>query len=157
MDSWVVHKRKASFNTPVYLKHYSIKSGTNRIRRNLPREHFSFSRNLADNDKDGRLTSDEFVVAMHCCDIVRTGQTLPTRLPDEWTKGTQTLRDRTGSLSRTNITPAFASLNQDLKDVLKSSNNTNENHSPETIENERKNNAISYEDRRKQNYEVCFN
>ena len=110
-------------------------------------------RTLADNDKDGRLTSDEFIIAMHCCEIVRTGQTLPTRLPDEWTKGTQTLRDRTGSLSRTNITPAFASLNQDLKDIMKSSS-TNENHSPETVENERKNNVITYEERRQKNYEV---
>lgn len=110
-------------------------------------------RNLADHDKDGRLTSDEFVIAMHCCEIIRTGQTLPTRLPDEWTKGTQTLRDRTSSLSRTNITPAFASLNQDLKDIMKSSN-TNENHSPETIENDRKNNINTYEDKRQKNYDV---
>ena len=42
---------------------------------------FFFCRNLADNDKDGRLTADEFVIAMHCCDIARTGQTLPIRLP----------------------------------------------------------------------------
>lgn len=118
----------------------------------------SLFRNLADNDKDGRLTSDEFVIAMHCCDIVRTGQALPSRLPDEWTsKGTQTLRDRTGSLSRNNVTSAFASLNHELKDVLKSSNNANENHSPEMNENERKNNVITYEEKRQKNYEVCFN
>ncbi|CAF5128676.1 unnamed protein product, partial [Rotaria socialis] len=41
-------------------------------------------RDLADHDKDGCLTPDEFVIAMHCCDIARTGQPLPTHFPDEW-------------------------------------------------------------------------
>ncbi|CAF3610041.1 unnamed protein product [Rotaria socialis] len=39
---------------------------------------------LADHDKDGCLTPDEFVIAMHCCDIARTGLPLPTHFPDEW-------------------------------------------------------------------------
>ncbi len=106
---------------------------------------FSF-RTLADNDKDGRLTPDEFVIAMHCCDIVRSGQTLPSRLPDEWLKGTQIQRERIGSIPKANISQAFSSLNQDLKDTF-------ENHSPET---ERKNSLVTYEEKRQKNYEVCI-
>jgi len=83
---------------------------------------------------------------MHCCDIVRSGQTLPSRLPDEWGRVIQTQRERTGSLPKPNISQAFASLNQDLKDTF-------ENHSPET---ERKNSIVTYEEKRQKNYEVCI-
>ena len=39
--------------------------------------------NLSDIDSDGRLTCDEFVVAMHLIDCVRAGDTLPAVLtPD---------------------------------------------------------------------------
>ncbi len=103
-------------------------------------------RNLADNDKDGRLTPDEFVIAMHCCDIVRAGQTLPSRLPDEWLTGTQTQLERKGSLAKPNVSQAFANLHQDLRDTFG-------NHSPETVELERKNSIVTYEEKRQKNYE----
>lgn len=32
---------------------------------------------------DGRLSSDEFVLAMHLCDLVRTGEKLPDVLPQD--------------------------------------------------------------------------
>lgn len=32
---------------------------------------------------DGRLSCDEFVLAMHLCDVVRTGDKLPDALPQE--------------------------------------------------------------------------
>ncbi len=80
---------------------------------------------------------------MHCCDIIRTGQTLPVRLPDEWSKGQQTS-------AKPNINQPFASLNQDFKAL-----STNENHSPETVEQERKNSIVTYEEKRQKNYEVC--
>lgn len=106
-------------------------------------------RNLADTDKDGRLTPDEFVLAMHCCDIVRSGQTLPSRLPDDWLKGTQIQRDRIGSVSKTNGNQVFANLNQELRDTFGNS-------SPETVELERKNSIVTYEEKRQKNYEVCI-
>ena len=40
-------------------------------------------RNLADVDNDGRLTSEEFCLAMHLIDVARTGQPLPGKLPAE--------------------------------------------------------------------------
>lgn len=40
-------------------------------------------RTLSDIDNDGKLTSDEFVVAMHLVDMARSGQNLPMTLPAE--------------------------------------------------------------------------
>jgi hypothetical protein len=91
---------------------------------------------------------------MHCCDIVRAGQTLPSRLPDEWSKGNQPQHERMGSLAKANVSQAFASLNHDLQDAFKAPN-TIQNNSPETVENERKNSLVTYEDKRQKNYEVC--
>ncbi|CAF4201821.1 unnamed protein product, partial [Rotaria sordida] len=110
---------------------------------------------LADHDKDGRLTSDEFVIAMHCCDIVRAGQILPTRLPDEWLNTTIAQRERIGSLGTSNVSSAFANINQELKDAFKFTTTT-ENHAPETIEPERRNSLVSYEEKRQKNYEDGF-
>lgn len=36
---------------------------------------------MADFDKDGKLTYEEFILAMHLCDYARTGATLPSILP----------------------------------------------------------------------------
>ncbi|XP_025153688.1 intersectin-2 isoform X3 [Harpegnathos saltator] len=38
---------------------------------------------LADMDSDGRLGSEEFVLAMHLCDIAKAGEKIPTVLPPE--------------------------------------------------------------------------
>ncbi|XP_028046441.1 intersectin-1 isoform X3 [Monomorium pharaonis] len=38
---------------------------------------------LADMDSDGRLGSEEFVLAMHLCDIAKAGEKIPTTLPPE--------------------------------------------------------------------------
>ncbi|CAF3877940.1 unnamed protein product [Rotaria sp. Silwood1] len=108
--------------------------------------------NLADHDKDGRLTPDEFVVAMHCCDVVRAGQILPSRLPDDWLNTNTTQRERSNSLAKPNIYPAFININQELKDTFKSTITT-ENHSPETVEIERKNSIVTYEEKRQKNYD----
>lgn len=42
-----------------------------------------FNRALADMDSDGRLGSEEFVLAMHLCDIAKAGENIPTTLPLE--------------------------------------------------------------------------
>lgn len=39
--------------------------------------------NLADVDKDGKLTSDEYCVAMHMVDVAKSGGILPSQLPQE--------------------------------------------------------------------------
>lgn len=40
-------------------------------------------RALADIDSDGRLSCDEFVLAMHLCDIAKIGEKIPNTLPIE--------------------------------------------------------------------------
>ncbi|CAF1464097.1 unnamed protein product [Adineta steineri] len=114
--------------------------------------------NLADHDKDGRLTPDEFVVAMHCCDIVRTGQTLPSRLPDEWLPTNQMQRERIDSSSsaKSNGNPSYAILNQQLKEtfnVAKPAENVSATPAAEPTEAERKLAAVTYEEKRIKNYE----
>ncbi|CAF1069901.1 unnamed protein product [Adineta steineri] len=108
--------------------------------------------NLADHDKDGRLTPDEFVIAMHCCDIIRAGQNLPTRIPDEWFHGNTMQRERSDSSLKSNFSQAFASINQDLKDTFKFANPI-ENQPAEMSEAERKNSLVTYEEKRQKNYE----
>lgn len=136
-----------SFNIRAYLKRYFIKFGLTFASSfsffvELNQSFLSQCRSLADNDKDGRLTADEFVIAMHCCDIIRSGQSLPTRLPDEWLRnGTQT------PLTKSAISPStFSSLSPVIVN--------DENHSPETGENERKNSIVTYEEKRQMNYEA---
>lgn len=34
-------------------------------------------------DSDGRLGSEEFVLAMHLCDIAKAGEQIPTTIPPE--------------------------------------------------------------------------
>jgi intersectin len=102
---------------------------------------------LADSDKDGRLTSDEFVVAMHCCDVARAGHALPSRVPDDWSNVQSAHREQTESVNKPLTSPLFMQLNQELRDVLTSS-------STNTTDNENKNDRITYEDKRKKNYEV---
>lgn len=40
-------------------------------------------RNLADYDKDGNLTCEEFCIALHLADLVKAGVTIPAKLPPE--------------------------------------------------------------------------
>ncbi|CAF4343732.1 unnamed protein product [Rotaria sp. Silwood2] len=111
---------------------------------------------LADYDKDGCLTPDEFVVAMHCCDIARTGQALPIQFPDEWLQKNIIQHERKDSSSKSNDNRTFASLNQQLKETLILTNtteNTSVNRSNETTEAERKIIMATYEEKRLRNYE----
>ena len=62
--------------------------------------------NLSDHDKDGQLSLEEFIVAMHLCDFARAGNTLPTALPVEL----QPQRAKTASLPITSSpSPVFNS------------------------------------------------
>jgi hypothetical protein len=150
-----VYKREIFFNKQVYHKRYFIKYGNLLSSFVIKYQKIFLFRDLADHDKDGRLTPDEFVVAMHCCDVIRAGQTLPTHLPDEWLNTNTMQRDRTGSLAKANVYQPFGIINQDLRDTFQSLN-TRENDSPETVEAERRNSLVTYEEKRQKNYEVCI-
>lgn len=60
-------------------------------------------RALADMDSDGRLGSEEFVLAMHLCDIAKAGETIPITLPLELIPPTFR-RQRQSSLTAQNAT-----------------------------------------------------
>lgn len=49
----------------------------------LPQPTLARIWSLSDTDADGRLSCDEFILAMHLCDTVRTGDKLPDVLPPE--------------------------------------------------------------------------
>jgi hypothetical protein len=77
---------------------------------------------------------------MHCCDIARTGQILPSCFPDEWSQTNIVQRDRINSSLKSN----------------ENQTNTTENTPAETTEAERKSALATYEEKRLKNYEVCL-
>jgi acetylornithine/succinyldiaminopimelate/putrescine aminotransferase len=93
---------------------------------------------------------------MHCCDIARTGQTLPVSLPNEWLPTNTIQRDRINSSSKSNDIPTYAQLNQQLKETMNTTETTPTNSSAEAAETERKLMLATYEEKRQKNYEVCF-
>ena len=83
---------------------------------------------------------------MHCCEIARTGQTLPPTLPDEWLSSNiqqPQQRDRIDSSSKSQENANPANLN------------TTENPSAEQTEAEKKSIQATYEEKRLKNIEVC--
>ncbi|XP_046329518.2 intersectin-1-like isoform X4 [Haliotis rufescens] len=53
------------------------------LQSHLPQAMLAQIWTLSDVDNDGKLTSDEFCIAMHLLDIVRCGRPLPSKLPAE--------------------------------------------------------------------------
>ncbi|XP_062619095.1 intersectin-1-like [Saccostrea cucullata] len=65
------------------------------VQTGLPQPILAQIWTLADHDKDGKLTCDEFCVAMHFADLAKTGIPLPAVLPPELVPG----KARSGSFS----------------------------------------------------------
>ncbi|XP_061176343.1 intersectin-1-like isoform X2 [Saccostrea echinata] len=65
------------------------------VQTGLPQQILAQIWTLADYDKDGKLTCDEFCVAMHLADLAKTGIPLPAVLPPELVPG----KARSGSFS----------------------------------------------------------
>ncbi|CAK9797482.1 ITSN1 [Anthophora plagiata] len=53
------------------------------VQSQLPQQVLAQIWALADMDSDGRLGCDEFVLAMHLCDVAKIGEKIPTTLPIE--------------------------------------------------------------------------
>lgn len=53
------------------------------VQSNLPQATLAQIWNLADYDKDGKLSLEEFILAMHFCDFAKAGNILPSVLPLE--------------------------------------------------------------------------
>ncbi|XP_045464724.1 intersectin-1 isoform X2 [Harmonia axyridis] len=69
------------------------------IQSKLPQNILAQIWSLSDMDADGRLSCEEFVLAMHLCEIATTGHPIPAKLPLDLIP--PTFRKTTKSLSRT--------------------------------------------------------
>ncbi|XP_041351400.1 intersectin-1-like isoform X2 [Gigantopelta aegis] len=67
------------------------------LQSNLPQPLLAQIWTLSDVDNDGKLTCDEFCIAMHLSDLARSGVTLPPKLPAELVPAS--MRGRAGSLA----------------------------------------------------------
>ncbi|UJR27176.1 hypothetical protein I4U23_008472 [Adineta vaga] len=96
---------------------------------------------------------------MHCCDMARNGQTLPSQLPEEWLQISAMQHDRTDISSKSNDNLTYANLNQKLQETINATNTPERipGNSPiqsaESAENERKAALATYEEKRLKNYE----
>ncbi|XP_077973395.1 intersectin-1-like isoform X1 [Styela clava] len=93
--------------------------------------------NLSDIDKDGKLTQEEFVLAMHLTDQAKSGAILPNLLPPNLMP--PSYRRATG-MSATNIAPALMGDLTNLLDPDKSSNKETESSMFTTFEDKRRDN-----------------
>ncbi|XP_046999743.1 intersectin-1 [Schistocerca americana] len=86
---------------------------------------------LADMDTDGRLSCEEFVLALHLCDMAKAGEKLPAVLPPELVPPTFR-RQRQGSLTGSITGSVDASENKDAAASIS---------------------TVTFEDKRKENFE----
>ncbi|XP_060069660.1 intersectin-1-like [Ylistrum balloti] len=112
---------------------------------------------LSDVDKDGKLTCDEFCIAMHLIDLVKMGVTLPPTLPPELLP----VKGRSGSFGPPQVNPvqqpgqppkdAFEDLLGNMgmppPQPLQPQANSNTNQEPEEDMSQ-----VTFEDRRKENF-----
>lgn len=69
-----VDTNRTGFLTGIQARNILVNSG-------LSNQHLANIWNLSDIDKDGNLTSEEFILSMHLVDRVKAGETLPITLP----------------------------------------------------------------------------
>ncbi|XP_033740435.1 LOW QUALITY PROTEIN: intersectin-1-like [Pecten maximus] len=113
---------------------------------------------LSDIDKDGKLTCDEFCIAMHLIDLVKMGVALPPTLPPELlpTKG------RSGSFGPPQVNQAHQPIPGKPKDAFDDLLGTMGMPPPQPLQPQVNNNTIqepeedlsqvTFEDRRKENF-----
>jgi hypothetical protein len=104
-----------------------------------------YFRNLADYDKDGKLSLEEFILAMHFSDYAKAGNLLPQTLPIEL----QPQRNRSSSSTQQQPT------NLEINNTLSPENtlaNKEIDVSP-TLKSKMQQGAASFEDKRKENFD----
>ncbi|KAJ8314820.1 hypothetical protein KUTeg_006970 [Tegillarca granosa] len=67
------------------------------VQSGLPQPILAQIWTLSDIDKDGKLTCDEFCIAMHLADLAKSGRPLPQKLPPELLSGFKGRSDSFGS------------------------------------------------------------
>jgi len=120
------------------------------LQSGLPRNILAEIWNLSDIDGDGQLTREEFILAMHLTNHVRSGQNLPAELPADLIPPSYR---RTRSISATSVhsvasAGSSASANNDDQTPQKSSDMV-----PGSVATSSVLNSNSFEDKRRENFE----
>lgn len=120
------------------------------LQSGLPRPVLAEIWNLSDIDGDGQLTREEFILAMHLTNYVRSGQTLPTELPADLVPPSYR---RTRSISATSVHSATSgsSVSGNINDdqvSQKSSDNVSAPAASVSVLN-----TNTFEDKRRENFE----
>ncbi|XP_065583401.1 intersectin-1-like isoform X3 [Artemia franciscana] len=113
------------------------------VQSQLPQVTLAKIWTLSDIDTDGKLSCEEFILAMHLCDLARTNEPLPSVLPNSWVppsfrKGFGAQKTRAGSL---------ASIGSGDDSFVHSTS------SPSNKEDGSMLSPVSFEDRRKENFD----
>jgi intersectin len=112
---------------------------------------------LADYDKDGKLSQDEFIIAMHLCDFAKAGNTLPSTLPADLVPQ----RSRTSSLQQPGAASGALTVQPQLGQQANVAADgqaaggqaSSGNDSSPTLKAKQMAAAASFEDKRKENFD----
>jgi len=110
------------------------------LQSGLPQQILAQIWNLSDIDVDGRLTCEEFVLAMHLIDCVKAGDPLPANLPPDLIPPSQRRRSSFGSLSTIQSALTSASGEAVTDDIVSGLDS-------------RKGSVTTFEDKRRENFE----
>lgn len=118
--------------------------------------------NLADFDKDGKLSLEEFLIAMHLCEYSKAGNILPAILPTELHPQRLKQQSTTSLVSNTSIpsllnaqTENINNNNNNISNISSSSGNANnDSSSSPTMGNKpQASMATTFEDKRRENFD----
>ncbi|CAI9736024.1 intersectin-1 isoform X2 [Octopus vulgaris] len=110
--------------------------------------------NLSDVDSDGKLSCDEFCIAMHLIDVARTGQPLPAKLPPSLHPSTSNRGSRSSSLSGpSGSQPGTPGPQKDVFSDLLGHMGMSQSPTPTNGESKTDELPVTFEDRRKENFE----
>ncbi|XP_051879994.1 intersectin-2b isoform X4 [Pristis pectinata] len=102
------------------------------VQSNLSHNQLATIWNLADVDQDGKLRAEEFILAMHLIDMAKSGQPLPITLPPELTP--PSFRSSKWGEGINGTQPQYQEMAEEIQEAQKKS-------------------PVTFEDKRKANYE----
>nr|XP_014342050.1 PREDICTED: intersectin-1 isoform X2 [Latimeria chalumnae] len=114
------------------------------MQSSLPQAQLATIWNLSDIDQDGKLTAEEFILAMHLIDVAMSGQPLPPVLPSDFIP--PSFRVRAGSvMSTTSI-----SIDQRLPEEPNEEEQQQQQQQQQQLE---KKLPVTFEDKKRENFE----
>ncbi|CAE1260660.1 unnamed protein product [Acanthosepion pharaonis] len=110
--------------------------------------------NLSDVDSDGKLSCDEFCIALHLIEVARTGQPLPNKLPPSLHPGNMSRGSRSSSLSGpSGSQPGTPGPQKDAFSDLLGHMGMTQSPPPSANGEGKLEELVTFEDRRKENFE----